>query len=77
MEGGARRSCHNTRGTAQGIGKTKRNRKTPIYFSLWLYKQRALIERFFNKLKYFRRIATRYDKLDRPSMRWQGTLASG
>lgn len=28
-----------------------------------LYKQRNLIERFFNKLKQFRRVATRYDKL--------------
>ena len=38
-------------------------RKSPICFSPWLYKQRNLVERFFNKLKYFRRIATRYDKL--------------
>ena len=28
-----------------------------------LYKDRNSIERFFNKLKNFRRIATRYDKL--------------
>jgi putative transposase len=28
-----------------------------------LYRQRNRIERFFNKLKNFRRIATRYDKL--------------
>ena len=28
-----------------------------------LYKERSLIERFFNKLKQFRRVATRYDKL--------------
>jgi transposase len=27
-----------------------------------LYRQRNLIERFFNKLKHFRRIATGYDK---------------
>lgn len=39
------------------------NRKDPICFSPWLYRDRNLIERFFNKLKYFRRIATRYDKL--------------
>ena len=37
----------------------KRLRKSPIAFSPWLYKQRNLIERFFN----YRRIATRYDKL--------------
>ena len=28
------------------------------------YKDRNLVERFFNKLKQFRRVATRYDKLD-------------
>ena len=30
-----------------------------------LYRQRNLIERFFNKLKHFRRIATRCDKTAR------------
>jgi transposase len=30
-----------------------------------LYKERNLIERFFNRIKHFRRIATRYDKLAR------------
>jgi transposase len=33
------------------------------YFSTWLYRQRNLVERFFSKLKHFRRVATRYDKL--------------
>jgi transposase len=41
----------------------KSNRKNPIVFSPHLYKARNVIERFFNKIKYFRRIATRYDKL--------------
>jgi transposase len=41
----------------------KANRKDPICFSKYLYKARNLIERFFNKIKHFRRIATRYDKL--------------
>lgn len=27
-----------------------------------LYRERNLIERFFSKLKHFRRVATRYDK---------------
>lgn len=40
----------------------KRNRKDPICFSKYLYKMRNLIERFFNKIKHYRRIATRYDK---------------
>jgi transposase len=39
------------------------NRKDPICFSKYLHKARNLIERFFNKIKHFRRIATRYDKL--------------
>ena len=29
----------------------------------WLYKERHLVENYFLKLKTFRRIATRYDKL--------------
>ncbi len=41
----------------------KANRKDPICFSKYLYRLRNLVERFFNKLKQFRRIATRYDKL--------------
>ena len=30
-------------------------------FSAFLYRHRNLVERFFNKLKHFRAIATRYD----------------
>ena len=30
----------------------------------WLYKERHLVECFFQKLKLFRRIATKYDKFD-------------
>jgi transposase len=41
----------------------KANRKDPICFSKHLYKARNLVERFFNRIKQFRRIATRYDKL--------------
>ena len=40
-----------------------RNRKEPICFSPYLYRARNLIERFFNKIKQYRRIATRYGKL--------------
>ena len=38
------------------------NRKQHFAFSPWLYKQRNLVERFFNRIKQFRGIATRYDK---------------
>ena len=41
----------------------KQNRKAPICFSPYLYRARNLVERFFNKIKQCRRVATRYDKL--------------
>ena len=41
----------------------KRNRKVQRAYDRQLYKERNRIERFFNKLKQFRRVATRYDKL--------------
>ena len=40
------------------------NRLKPPRFDKPLYRQRNLVERFFNKLKHFRAIATRYDKRD-------------
>ena len=41
----------------------KRNRIIKRRYDTDLYKERNIIERFFNKLKQFRRVATRYDKL--------------
>ena len=41
----------------------KSTRKIPRLCDFVLYCERNLIERFFNKLKHFRAIATRYDKL--------------
>src|SRR5262249_7773460 len=43
----------------------KTNRKTPRTGDFALYCERNLVERFFNKLKHFRAIATQYDKLAR------------
>jgi transposase len=40
------------------------HRKSRPAFSDWLYRQRKAVERFFNKLKHFRAVATRYDKRD-------------
>ena len=40
----------------------KANRKEPAACDFTRYKDRNRIERMFNKLKQFRRIATRYDK---------------
>ncbi len=56
------RNMLNARGAWANI-PPKSNRKEKLCFSPWLYKKRNVVERFFNKLKYFRRIATRYDKL--------------
>jgi putative transposase len=41
----------------------KSNRKAPIDYDKDKYRLREKVERFFNRLKQFRRIATRYDKL--------------
>jgi transposase len=38
------------------------NRKNIPAFSGFLYRYRNLVERFFNKLKHFRAVATRYDR---------------
>ena len=40
------------------------NRVKTFPFSRWVYRQRNAVERFFNKLKHFRAVATRYDKRD-------------
>ncbi len=48
---------------AEPVIPPKSNRRTPHRYDKHLYKERNLIERFFNKLKQFRRVATRYDKL--------------
>ncbi len=41
----------------------KSNAKDPWDVDYSHYKERHLVECFFNKLKHFRRVATRYDKL--------------
>ena len=52
------------RGTKPVI-PNRSNRKRPFSFSKRLYKLRWRIESAFNRLKDFRRIATRYDRLAR------------
>lgn len=38
-------------------------RKDPPDYDRHLYKERHLVEIYFNRIKHFRRVATRYDKL--------------
>jgi transposase len=44
---------------------TQRGRLIQRSINRRIYRQRNLVERYFNKLKHFRRIATRFDKLAR------------
>jgi transposase len=48
-------------GAFPNIPPMPHRRRRPA-FSKYLYKMRNLVERFFNKLKNFRAIATRYEK---------------
>lgn len=58
-----------TRALAEELGyipvvPPKSNRRDPWDYDKQLYKQRNQVERLFRRLKRFRRIFTRYDKLD-------------
>jgi transposase len=59
----ALRQAMHQRGAWANI-KPMTGRKRTLPFSGWVYRQRNAVERFFNKLKHFRAIATRYDKRD-------------
>jgi transposase len=52
-----------SKGAFANIPPMPQRTKRPA-FSPFLYRYRNLIERFFNKLKHFRAVATRYDKRD-------------
>ena len=40
------------------------NRKTPRQYDAYIYRERHLVECFFKKIKHYRRIFSRFDKLD-------------
>ncbi len=52
-------------GVVEVIIPPKKNRKQQRQIDRSKYRDRNLIERIINRLKYFRRIATRFDKLAR------------
>jgi len=62
-DGDALRQTLNARGAWANIRPMPTRVNIPS-FSGWLYRQRNAVERFFNKLKHFRAVATRYDKRD-------------
>lgn len=47
---------------AEAVMPSNRSRSRAIPYDKDVYKDRNLVERFFNKIKHFRRIATRYEK---------------
>lgn len=49
----------------QPVIPPRRHRKEPIAYDEHLYKARHLVENTFERLKEYRRIATRYEKTDR------------
>jgi transposase len=50
---------------AEAVIPPKVNRKQPRDFDRYLYKVRNLVERFINRIKQYRRVATRYEKTGR------------
>jgi transposase len=56
------RSCIRGQGAIPNI-PNRANRTKKYRWKKAIYRARNLVERFFNKLKQFRHIATRYDKL--------------
>ena len=51
------------RGAWANVKPLARRINVPV-FSRFLYRYRNLVERFFNKLKHFRAVATRFEKHD-------------
>ncbi len=60
--GSAEIRAYITEQNAKYVIPPKQNAKEPRSVDWCLYKERHLVECFFNKIKQFRRIATRYDK---------------
>lgn len=63
FDNNALRAELDTRG-ATAVIPSKADRKTPIPHDKEMYKWRHLVENFFQRIKEFRRIATRYEKTD-------------
>jgi transposase len=52
-------------GGAEAVIPPKKNRKNKREYDKDLYKERNLAERFINRIKHHRRVATRYEKTAR------------
>ncbi len=49
---------------AEAVIPPRAKRKKPRYYDKHIYKERHLVECFFNKIKHYRRIFSRFEKLD-------------
>jgi transposase len=49
---------------AMPVIPARSGRKQPAAHDEWLYRERHLVECFFNKIKHYRRLFSRFDKLD-------------
>lgn len=49
---------------SRAVIPNRKNRRKPFPFDAVTYKRRNVVERTFCRLKDFRRLATRYDRLD-------------
>ncbi len=47
---------------AEAVIPSRKNRKQARSYNAELYKERNQVERFFNRIKHYRRVATRYEK---------------
>ena len=50
---------------AEAVIPPHQSAKVKRAYDTWVYRERHLVECCFNKLKHFRRIFSRFDKLDR------------
>jgi transposase len=50
---------------AEPVIPPKKNAKEPHEYDMWRYRERHLIECFIGKIKHFRRVFSRFDKLAR------------
>lgn len=50
---------------AEAVIPPRKNRKDQREYDKHLYKERHLVECFFNKIKHYRRIFSRFEKLDK------------
>ena len=53
------------RSGAQALIPSKKNAKQPRDYDRWRYRERHLVECFMNKIKHYRRVFSRFDKLAR------------